>query len=271
MAEFSAEVNARLSAGLRKYQPIIEKARDAGKNESDTVTIITDILSDVFGYDKYEEITSELAIKRQFCDLAIVLDKQVRLLIECKAASIELREEHVIQANNYAANAGIDWVILTHGVRWMLYRVIFEKPVQHIMVYDFDFLKIDPGKAEDRALIYGLCREAFTPKGNDLLEKMFSQRGTVNRYIIGQVLLNDWMIGTVRRSVQRHFPSVQLTDAELRRILKEEIFREDISEGESAVEAAQIVSAANARMRAAQREENQKKSFLKNQEGKQEF
>lgn len=259
MADISLEARGRLADGIRKFQPVLTKAREAGKNESDTVTIITDMLSEVFGYDKYEHITSELAIKRQFCDLAIMIDGQVRLLIECKAVGIDLREEHVIQATNYAANAGIDWVVLTNGIHWMLYRIIFEKPVEHIMVYDFDFCKMAPDSADDYALLFGLCLEAFTPKGNELLEKMYNQRGTVNRYIIAQVLLNDWMIATIRRSVQRHFPSVQLTDAELRRIMRDEIFRQEIVESSAADEAVQIVAAANARMKAAQREARHKK------------
>jgi hypothetical protein len=53
------------------FQPVLAKARDKDINESDTVTIIVDVLSQVFGYDKYTEITSEVSIKHTFCDLAI--------------------------------------------------------------------------------------------------------------------------------------------------------------------------------------------------------
>lgn len=254
MAEISVEVRDRLAAGIRKFQPVLERAREAGRNESDTVTIITDMLSEVFGYDKYENITSELAIKRQFCDLALMIDGQICLLIECKAVGIPLREDHIIQATNYAANAGIEWVALTNGIHWMLYRVVFGRPVEHIMAYDFNFCKMSPDSADDYALLFGLCREAFTPDGNELLEKMFTQRGTINRYIVAQVLLNDWMIDTIRRSVLRHFPSVQLSNNELRRMMHDEIFRQELVDSTAASEAAQIVAAANSRMKAVARE-----------------
>jgi hypothetical protein len=47
------KVGERLVAGIKEFQPILAaaKARDVG--ESDTVTIVEDMLAGVFGYDKY--------------------------------------------------------------------------------------------------------------------------------------------------------------------------------------------------------------------------
>ena len=258
MTTINQQTKNRLVEGVQKFQPILRKACLSNKNESDTVTIVADILCEVFGYDKYENITSELVIKRTFCDLAIKLDEQIRLLIECKAVSVHLREEHVFQATNYAANAGVDWVVLTNGINWKIYRMIFEKPVKHVMVYDFDFCKLDAEKSQDIALLYSLCLEEFTETGNASLERMFSQRVTVDQYIIGQVMLNDWMVKTIRGSVLRHFPSVNLTDDEIKHIMQNQIFRQEIVSGSMAEEAAQVVAAANSRMKA---ERKGKKQF----------
>ena len=52
-----AKVQERLIAGIKKYQPIVARAQDRDINESDTVTIITDIIESVLGYDKFTEIT----------------------------------------------------------------------------------------------------------------------------------------------------------------------------------------------------------------------
>ncbi|HUW04685.1 MAG TPA: hypothetical protein VMW01_00350 [Williamwhitmania sp.] len=71
MATIPPKVQTRLTSGLKKYQSIVSNARAKDINESDTVVIITDILSDLFGYDKYSEITSEQAVKKTFCDLAL--------------------------------------------------------------------------------------------------------------------------------------------------------------------------------------------------------
>ncbi len=92
MAKIPAKVVERISVGIKRFQPILAsaKARDVG--ESDTVTIIVDMLAEIFGYDKYSEITSEFAIRGTYCDLAIKLDGTLQTLIDVKAIGIELKE-----------------------------------------------------------------------------------------------------------------------------------------------------------------------------------
>ena len=125
MVTIPAKVKDRLTAGIKRFQPIVKKAKDKDINESDTVTIISDILSEVFGYDKYTEITSEFAIKKTFCDLAIKIDGTPKLLIEAKAAGLDLKEQHIKQAVDYGSNAGIEWVVLTNSVIWRIYNISF--------------------------------------------------------------------------------------------------------------------------------------------------
>ena len=150
--------DSRLIAGVQRFQPILCKAKLAGKNESDTVTIIVDMLSEVFGFDKYEQITSELQIKRTFCDLAIKIDGKVCLLIECKAVGVDLKEDHVSQATGYAANYGIDYVALTNGLSWSVYRVLFEKPVEITPVCSFEFCDLNVNRPDDLVPLRCLCR-----------------------------------------------------------------------------------------------------------------
>jgi hypothetical protein len=73
MPNVPSKVFERLTGGLRRFQPVLNaaKARDAG--EADTSTIVKDVLSEVLGYDKYAEITSEHLIKGTYCDLAVKL------------------------------------------------------------------------------------------------------------------------------------------------------------------------------------------------------
>jgi hypothetical protein len=84
----SNKVADRLIAGIKRFQPILvaAKARDAG--EADTVTTVKDMLGDIFGYDKYSEVTSEHAIKGTYCDLAIKIDNILQTLIEVKAIGL---------------------------------------------------------------------------------------------------------------------------------------------------------------------------------------
>ena len=149
MATIPVKVQNRFQEGLKKYKRILTKAQSQDINESDTVTIITDVLQDIFGYDKYSEITSEFAIKKTFCDLAIKIDDDVKMLIEVKSAGLNLKDTHLKQAVDYGANSGIDWVILTNGVIWKVYKIIFSKPIDHELVYEFDITQLNTRKQED--------------------------------------------------------------------------------------------------------------------------
>lgn len=50
-----ARTAERLSSGLKRFTPILASAKSRDVNESDTSMIVTDMLADVFGYDKYSE------------------------------------------------------------------------------------------------------------------------------------------------------------------------------------------------------------------------
>src|SRR5687767_1936945 len=108
-------VSERLAGGLKRFQPILTSAKSRDVNESDTSMIVTDVLAEIYGYDKYSEVTRELCIRGTFCDLATRIDGKFQMLIEVKAIGLELKDGHVKQAVDYAANQGIEWVALTNG------------------------------------------------------------------------------------------------------------------------------------------------------------
>lgn len=244
MINISAKVKDRISAGVKKFQPILKKAQAADINESDTVTIITDMLCDIFGYDKYENVTSEFAIKKTFCDLAIKLDGKVPLLIECKAAGIDLKDDHVRQATNYAADAGIEWVVLTNGVYWRVYKILFSKPIDKQLVYEFNFCELSYKKQSDIEMLYYLCIEAFSKSAKSSLDDLHAQKQIFNKYIVSQIMLSDMAIDSLRKNIRKLFPEVKVENDELYALIYNEIFKRDIIEGDAVTEAKKSVQKA---------------------------
>lgn len=120
----------RITASLKKYQAILTEAHNRDISESDTVVIIADMLADLLGYRKYVEITTEFAIRGTFVDLAVKVGEEIRFLIEAKAIGTELKDAHVKQAVDYGANKGIEWVILTNGIVWRVYKIHFQQPIE---------------------------------------------------------------------------------------------------------------------------------------------
>ena len=81
MANVPKRVAERLAAGIKRYQPILASAKLRDIGEADTVTIVKDLLAEVFGYDKYSELTSEYAIRGTYCDLATKIEGTLQTLI----------------------------------------------------------------------------------------------------------------------------------------------------------------------------------------------
>jgi hypothetical protein len=125
MASIPGKVADRLIAGIKSYQPKLAAAKKRDVGEADTATIIKYMLTDIFGYDAFSDITAELPVKSTRCDLAIRIDGTISTVIEVKAIGTELKASHVDQAVDYATKLGVTWAILTNGISWRVYHVIF--------------------------------------------------------------------------------------------------------------------------------------------------
>jgi type I restriction and modification enzyme subunit R-like protein len=225
--------------------------------ESDTVVIATDFLADVLGYDKYGEITAEFVIRSTFCDLAIKTNSQLRFLIEVKAIGTELKENHLRQAVDYGANQGAEWVLLTNGAAWRAYRIRFEQPVSHDLVFELDLLDEDCKTSDLVRMLYLISREAV---GGEAIDRYWRQKEATSRFVIGQLLLSPPLLTALRRELRRLAPGIPVTDEALSELLELEVLKRDVLEGDKAVASAKRVRRATrkrARERAADTEEAQ--------------
>ena len=250
MAIVPKKVIERLVTGVKQFQPILASARARDVNEADTVTIVKDMLADIFGYDKYSEVTSEYAIRGNYCDLATKIDGVIAALIEVKAIGLELKDQHVRQAVDYAANQGVDWVLLTNGIAWRVYRIqFFTKPIDHELVVDLDFGNLSHKSQRDLDLLYLWCKEGWIKSA---LGDYHTQRQALSRYFLGAVVLTDTVIDVVRRELRRLSPDVRIDSEQIRTVLLTEVIKRDVLEGEKAEQAKKKISrSANTALRAA--------------------
>lgn len=242
MVAVNTKITERITKGLKKFQPILRKAQAADLNESDTVTIITDMLCEIFGYDKYENITSEFAIKRTYCDVAIKLQDKVPFLIECKAVGLDLKDDYIRQATNYAANSGINWVILTNGILWKVYHLTFGKLVENKLIYEFNICELNAKKQSDVEMLYYLSIEAFAKNSKATLEDLRAQKQILNRFTIGHVILTEAGIDSIRKCVRKLYPDIKVSNDELAALISNEIFKREITDSEMALEAKKAVA-----------------------------
>jgi predicted type IV restriction endonuclease len=229
MASVPGKVEDRLIAGIKRFQPILFDAKKRDVGEADTVTILIAMLSEVFGYDKFSEITAEHEIKGNFCDLAIKIDGAISTLVEAKAIGIELKEGHVTQAVNYAANQGVNWVILTNGISWRIYHVILDKTVTQDLVVDINFLELKP--KDDFETLYLWSKEGWK---RTALEEYEALQQASSPFLIAAAILSDPVLRVIRLQLKKvaklnkDSADVKIDVSQIEDILKRDVIKREV-------------------------------------------
>jgi hypothetical protein len=232
----------RISTQLKRYQGVLQGAKNRDIAESDTVVIVTDMLADMFGYDKYTEVTTEFAIRSTYVDLAVKLGNEVRFLIEVKAVGSPLKDNHVKQAVDYAANQGIEWVVLTNGWNWQIFKVQFAQPIDKTKVFDIDILQMTPRSDALLDCFGNLSKEGFTLSS---MAALFQQRQATSKYSLACILQSDAVVATVRKELRRLFPGLKVDEEALRTDIRERVLKREVADSDEAKQATAIVKKAS--------------------------
>jgi hypothetical protein len=228
------KVVQRLSAGIKQFRPILEEAKARDVNEADTVQIVAGILSGVFGWHPFFEVTKEYAVRSTFVDLAVKSDEGVAYLIEVKAIGADLRENHLRQAVNYAANQGIDWVVLTNGATWRAYKVLFNKPISEELVFEVDLLSVGPKDPAVQERLFVLTKEGMTKSA---IARFHEEQLAMSKFNVATVLRSPDVGRIVRREIRRAFPNCRPSPEEIRTIIERDVLKREVTEGPKAEEA----------------------------------
>lgn len=223
--KWEVDTRERLRSSIRKFaRPLVDLvARDA--NEGDTRLLVTDILCDALGYDKYTDLTTEYAVKGEFADYGIRFEKQVKAFIEVKRCTTVLNQRHLRQIEMYAVNEGVAWLILTNGAVWQVYKLIGGLPVTIDLVIEVDLLdeSTPPSQKVDR--FFYLTRESFK---RQQIEDIWKTTAATAPDKIAQVLLSEAVLGEARRELKRRSQQV-IDTAELARLVRESVLRPELT------------------------------------------
>ena len=192
------------------------------------------MLSELFGYDKYSEITSEHAIRGTFCDLAIIINGEIQFIIEVKAIGLELKDSHIKQAVDYAANKGVDWAILTNGVHWKVFKVIFQKPIDQELVLDINFTDLNSHNKSDIENLFLLAKEGLK---KSVLSDYHTQLQATNKFILSSLIRSEPVLNVIRRELKRMTPDLKVSTEEIEQILTDEVLKREVVQGEEVKQA----------------------------------
>ncbi|MBX9462347.1 MAG: type I restriction enzyme HsdR N-terminal domain-containing protein [Aquamicrobium sp.] len=242
----------RVGANLKKYQRVAIAQQKADVAEADTVTVVKDILADVFGYDKYEELTSEHQIKATYCDLAIRIGGKLRLLIEVKSAGSSLADNHLRQVIDYGAHQGIHWVILTNAVEWRLIRIYVSNQISHEEVCRFILPDMTPRNEDHLRQMFLFAKEGLT---TDAMDAFHQQAQLFNRFTVAAILRSEPVVAVVRRELRRLFPDLKVAPENLAALIEHEVIKREAMDGDKAKEAATRIRKAQGKLERARKKE----------------
>ncbi len=238
----SKRVAERIVSQSKRYQGILADAKNRDVGESDTRLIINDMLADVLGYKKFIEITSEYCIKGTYVDLAVKIGEEIRFLVECKAIGATLKEAHVKQAIDYGANHGIEWVILSNGVIWQIYKIHLAKAIEKTLIYEVDFLTTSPKNQQLIECLGNLSREGFTQSS---MAAFCQQQQITSKFALAAILLSPPMLTAIRKEIRRINPSVKVDEELLKTTLENEVLKREVVDSEDAKQASDILKKAS--------------------------
>ena len=218
--KWEAAARERMRAAIKKFsKPLADLvARDA--NEGDTRLLVTDMLCDAFGFDKYTELTTEYRVKGEFADYGIRLDKDLIAFLEVKRVATKLAAKHLRQVETYAVNEGVEWVILTSGVVWHVYHITGGLPIVVDLALEVDLLGEDT-LAQKANLLYYLTKESLKRRQ---IDSLWQAKRATSPKSLAKVLTSESVVTSIRKELKRT-TGQSISDSEVRRLLNVTVLR----------------------------------------------
>jgi predicted type IV restriction endonuclease len=210
----------RMKAAIKKFgKPLSDLvARDA--NEGDTRLLVTDMLCDGFGFDKYTELTTEYRVKGEFADYGIRLEKDLIAFLEVKRVATKLAAKHLRQVETYAVNEGVEWVILTSGVVWQVYHITGGLPIVVDLALEVDLLGEETLTQKANQLYY-LTRESLKRRQ---IDSLWQAKRATSPKSLAKVLRAENVVAAIRKELRRT-TGQSVTEQEIVRLLNDTVLR----------------------------------------------
>lgn len=197
--KWETDTKDQIRAALRRFSKPLQDliARDA--NEGDTRMLVTDFLTMGLGYDKYSDLTTEYQVKGEFADYGVRIEQQLVAFIEVKRCTTRLNEKHLRQVQNYAANEGVEWMVLTNGVHWQAYHLTGGLPLVADLAVDVNLLDDTPMAQKISALFY-LSRESLKRRQ---IDQLWQTKRITSPASLAATLVSEKLIDELRKELRR--------------------------------------------------------------------
>lgn len=166
--EIKQDIINEIRDGFRHLHPDLVSLYSQKSSENDVRHWCMKALETVLGYNRSNDLKTEVQALGGKIDIAIMQGDRVFVVIECKNIRSPLNRTVKNQAGGYAACLNAEWVVLTNGQNWKLYRLISQsgKDPHFLEIFDISLLDEDGVSELDAENLYLLTSRAVF--GGDL-------------------------------------------------------------------------------------------------------
>ena len=226
MTKINRKIQERLRVGLRCFKLLLKAAKE--RDASRAATLALDLLSDLFGFDRYSEVTSELDNREAVYDFAIHSGNSVAMLIRISPVCSAPDDRYLLATAQHALLHGVEWIVLTNGIGWQVHHVedTGKTRPETPIVLAFDLSHMQPGRDSHIETLFLLTREGHKSAG---LNHFRLRLEVTNRHYLGAMMLSDPVVTAVRRELRKLNPVLQITPLEIRENLAKGVLRPDVA------------------------------------------
>ncbi len=219
--EISAKDKIRKS--LPRYAGILSQAMQRGISEEDTSTITQSILVDILGYDRFQDITGQFAVRGKWADWAVKSGDTLHFLIEVKSLGSKLRERDLFQVVSYSRQHNLEWAVLTTGDVWQCHRVPGGQDPEQF----FEIRLLDPNQSDDEKVeyFYLLSKDGFA---RNAIQEQWRKAECFRPLALARLLLSDEILRAVRRALRRENPGRGIDVADVQAAITRSVIRGDL-------------------------------------------
>jgi predicted type IV restriction endonuclease len=223
--KWEVEARERVKAGIRRFTKPLKDLLERDANEGDTRMVVNRLLTDVLGYDEFGDLTTEYAVKGEFADYGIRIDRDLVAFIEVKRAATKLAAKHLRQAEMYAVNEGVEWIILTNGAEWRAYHLSAGLPVEIDLALQID-LAGEETVGQKAAQLFYLTRESLKRRQ---IDEVWKTKRATSPKSLAAVVVSAPVTEAVRKELRRKTKQ-NVETGEIARLLKETVLRPECLE-----------------------------------------
>jgi hypothetical protein len=213
----------RIRKGLPRYSGILSQAMQRGISEEDTSTIIQSMLVDILGYDRFEDITGQFAVRGKWADWAVRCGDTLHFLVEVKSLGAKLRERDLFQVVSYSRQYGLEWTVLTTGDVWQCHRVPGGEDAEQF----FEIRLLDPSQSEEEKVecFYLLSKDGFARAA---IQEQWQKAQCFRPLALARILLSEEVLRAVRRALRREHPGRQIDVPDVKAAITRSVIRGDL-------------------------------------------